>query len=160
MAKLLINIFNLISSADSTITEAVIPEAVIPEVEALKENNTHARSSEADEVEPARPNSTRARSSEADEVEAVSQAPDPPQQKTMGDILQDWNGQAESKVKIFTPINEILNTFDKNTGYTKDQALRLIGLTSNYSTRQVHDIYERMVFEGTINIQKADSTPF
>ena len=142
MAKILINIFDLTSSADSTITEAVIPEAVIPELEALNENNT------------------RARSSEADEVEAVSQAPDPPQQKTMGDILQDWNGQAESKVKIFTPINEILNTFDKNTGYTKDQALRLIGLTSNYSTRQVHDIYERMVFEGTINIQKADSTPF
>ena len=142
MAKILINIFDLTSSADSTITEAVIPEAVIPELEALNENNT------------------RARSSEADEVEAVSQAPDPPQQKTMGDILPDRNGQAESKVKIFTPINEILNTFDKNTGYTKDQALRLIGLTSNYSTRQVHDIYERMVFEGTINIQKADSTPF
>lgn len=136
MAKILINIFDLTSSADSTITEAVIPEAVIPELEALNENNT------------------RARSSEADEVEAVSQAPDPPQQKTMGDILPDRNGQAESKVKVFTPMKEILSYFDKEKTYTKDEALRLIGLVSNYSTRQIYDVYERLVFEGAIKIQK------
>lgn len=56
--------------------------------------------------------------------------------------------------KVFTPIKEILSYFDKDKIYTKDEALRLIGLVSNYSTRQVYDVYERLAFEGAIKIQK------
>lgn len=85
---------------------------------------------------------------------------DSPQQKTMGDILPDRNDEAGIKEKIFTPINEILKIFDKNTKYTKDQALRLIGLVSNYSTGQVFDIFERLEFEGAIMIQKENSKTF
>ena len=56
--------------------------------------------------------------------------------------------------KVFTPISEILTFFDKEKIYTKEEALRLIGLVSNYSTRQVYDVYERLAFEGAIKIQE------
>ena len=62
--------------------------------------------------------------------------------------------QAKPKKKVFTSMNDILSFFDKEKTYTKDEALRLIGLVSNYSTRQVYDVYERLVFEGAIKIQK------
>ena len=81
-----------------------------------------------------------------------------PQQIKSAEIIPDRNGQAEIKEKVFTPIAEILSFFEKDKQYTKDQALRLIGLVSNYSTRQVYEIYERFVFEGSVKIQKTNTT--
>lgn len=80
-----------------------------------------------------------------------------PQQIKSAEIIPDRNGQAEIKEKVFTPIAEILSFFEKNKQYTKDQALRLIGLVSNYSTRQVYDVYERLVFEKSIKIHKPNT---
>ena len=77
--------------------------------------------------------------------------------KQVGDIGQIWidqthqthqTHQTKPKEKVFTSMSEILSYFDKEKSYTPDQALRLIGLVSNYSTRQVYDVYERLVFEG------------
>lgn len=154
MAKLLINIFNLISSADSTITEAVIPEAVIPEVEALKENNTHARSSEADEVEPARPNNTRARSSEpdeADEVEAVRPEPDPPRRKkTFYDIGLEVLGKQCNKTRSVL-IDEMMKR------YSISEAKATSGLEKLISNNVIEVTHVEKDIE---RYYMTDSTPF
>ena len=56
----------------------------------------------------------------------------------------------QAETKTATPIQHIVSFFDKNKSYSKENALRTIGLVSNYSTEQVFDIYERLVYEGTI----------
>lgn len=65
--------------------------------------------------------------------------------------------QAYTPRKMLTPIRYVISFFDKDKAYTKDQALRLIGLVSNYSTRQVYDVYERLVFEKSIKIHKPNT---
>ena len=141
-------------------------KTVIPETEAVRPEAVEA-------VEPARPNSTRARNSEVDEMEAVEAVipldlmANQADQADQADQAEKRNNTREREAmeavipdKISTPIKNVLDFFDKEKMYTKDQALRLIGLVSNYSTRQVFDVYERMVFESAINIQKENSTPF
>ena len=138
-------------------------KTVIPETEAVRPEAVEA-------VEPARPNSTRARNSEADEMEAVEavipldlmadQADQADQAGKRNNTREREAMEAVIPDKISTPIKNVLDFFDKEKMYTKDQALRLIGLVSNYSTRQVYDVYERLISEGAINIQKENSTPF
>ena len=146
MAKLLINIFELISSADSTITKAVIPE-----VEALNENNTRARSSEADEVEPARPNNTRARSSEPDEPdEAVSQAPPPPPKKSFYDIGLEVLGKQCNKTRSVL-IDEMMKR------YSISEAKATSGLEKLISS----NVIELTTVETNVErYYMTDSTPF
>ena len=71
--------------------------------------------------------------------------------------LADLADQAKPKEKVFTPMSEILTYFEKEKSYTKDQALRVIGLVSNYGTKQVYNFYERFVFENKIKIQKNEN---
>ena len=139
MAKLLINIFNLISSADSTITEAVIPEAVKPApgpAEAVKPNSTRARSSEADE---------------ADEVEAVSPAPDPPRRKkSFYDIGLEVLGKQCNKTRSVL-IDEMMKR------YSISEAKATSGLEKLISS----NVIELSTVETNVErYYMADSTPF
>ena len=131
MAKLLINIFNLISSADSTITEAVIPE-----------------------VEPARPNSTRARSSEPDEPdepdEAVRPEPDPPPKKSFYDIGLEVLGKQCNKTRSVL-IDEMMKR------YSISEAKATSGLEKLISS----NVIELSTVETNVErYYMADSTPF
>lgn len=137
-------------------TKAVIPEveAVIPEVEALNENNTHARSSEADEVEAVRPNSTRTRSSEPDEPdepdEAVSQAPPPPPKKSFYDIGLEVLGKQCNKTRSVL-IDEMMKR------YSISEAKATSGLEKLISS----NVIELSTVETNVErYYMADSTPF
>lgn len=68
------------------------------------------------------------------------------------------NSQAYIPRNILTPIRYVISFFDKDKTYTKNEALHLIGIVSNYSTRQVYDVLERLVFEGSVKIQKTNTT--
>lgn len=129
-------------------------KAVIPEVEALKENNTHARSSEADEVEPARPNNTRARSSEADEadeVEAVRPEPDPPRQKkTFYDIGLEVLGKQCNKTKSVL-IDEMMKRYSISEAKATSELEKLIS-SNVIEVTHVETNVERYYM--------TDSTPF
>ena len=75
-------------------------------------------------------------------------------QADQADLADQTDQPSVSQKKVLTPMKEILTFFNKEKSYTKDEALRLIGLVSNYSTRQVYDVCERLAFEGAIKIQK------
>ena len=132
-------------------------KAVIPEVEALNENNTRARSSEADEVEAVRPNNTRARSSEADEadeadeVEAVRPEPDPPRQKkTFYDIGLEVLGKQCNKTRSVL-IDEMMKR------YSISEAKATSGLEKLISS----NVIELSTVETNVErYYMADSTPF
>ena len=116
-------------------TKAVIPEveAVIPEVEALKENNTHARSSEADEPD-----------------EAVSQAPPPPPKKSFYDIGLEVLGKQCNKTRSVL-IDEMMKR------YSISEAKATAGLEKLISNNVIE------VTHVETNVERyymADSTPF
>ena len=93
-------------------------KAVIQEVEALNENNTHARSSEPDEAE------------------AVSQAPDPPRQKkSFYDVGLEVLGKQCNKTRSVL-IDEMMQRYSisetrANEGFNQLVSSKIIELQTN-----------------------------